>query len=52
LSCRALVKSGVDDETRRVGAGDATRIPTGSLHRLFNKGDENLVILVVASPNW
>ncbi|MGD9057249.1 MAG: cupin domain-containing protein [Desulfobacterales bacterium] len=43
---------GVDEETRQVGPGDATWIPTGSSHSLLNNGDENLVILVVASPNW
>ena len=43
---------GVDDESRQVGPGDATWIPTGSSHSLLNNGAENLVILVVASPNW
>ena len=43
---------GVDDESRQVGPGDATLIPTGSSHSLLNNGEENLVILVVASPNW
>ena len=43
---------GVDDEKKQVGPGDATWIPTGSSHSLLNNGDENLVILVVASPNW
>ncbi len=43
---------GIDEETRQVGPGDATWIPTGSSHSLLNNGDENLVILVVASPNW
>ena len=42
----------VDDESRRVGPGDATWIPTGSSHRLLNNGDEDLIILVVASSNW
>jgi mannose-6-phosphate isomerase-like protein (cupin superfamily) len=42
----------VDDEKRQVGPGDATRVPTGSSHRLFNNGAEKLVILVVALPNW
>jgi mannose-6-phosphate isomerase-like protein (cupin superfamily) len=43
---------GVDDEKRQVGPGDATWIPAGSSHCLLNNGDEDLVILVVASPNW
>jgi mannose-6-phosphate isomerase-like protein (cupin superfamily) len=43
---------GVDNESRQVGPGDATWIPTGSPHRLLNNGDVELVILVVASPNW
>jgi mannose-6-phosphate isomerase-like protein (cupin superfamily) len=42
----------VDDEKRKVGPGDATWIPAGSSHSLLNNGDEDLVILVVASPNW
>jgi mannose-6-phosphate isomerase-like protein (cupin superfamily) len=43
---------GVDDESRQVKPGDATWIPAGSSHRLLNNGNEDLVILVVASPNW
>ena len=43
---------GVDDESQQVGPGDATWIPTGSSHYLLNNGDEDLVILVVASNNW
>jgi mannose-6-phosphate isomerase-like protein (cupin superfamily) len=43
---------GVDNESRQVGPGDATWIPTGSSHSLLNNGDVDLVILVVASPNW
>ncbi len=42
----------VDDENRQVAPGDATWIPTGSSHSLLNNGNEDLVILVVASPNW
>ena len=42
----------VDDESRQVGPGDATWIPTGSSHSLLNNGDEELVILVAASANW
>ena len=43
---------GVDDEKRQVGPGDATWIPTGSSHSLLNDGEGDLIILVVASPNW
>jgi len=43
---------GVDDENQQVGPGDATWIPTGSRHSLLNNGNEDLVILVVASNNW
>jgi mannose-6-phosphate isomerase-like protein (cupin superfamily) len=42
----------VDEDSRRVGPGDATWIPAGSSHSLLNNGKEDLVILVVASPNW
>ena len=43
---------GVDDEKRKVGPGDATWIPVGSSHSLLNNSESDLVILVVASPNW
>jgi quercetin dioxygenase-like cupin family protein len=39
----------VDNETRRVGPGDAIWIPTGSMHGLANTGKEDCVILVIAS---
>ena len=39
----------VDEEARQVGPGDATWIPVGSRHSLFNNGQEDCVILVVAS---
>jgi mannose-6-phosphate isomerase-like protein (cupin superfamily) len=42
----------VDEETRQVKPGDATWIPVGSLHALKNNGEEDCVVLVVASPNW
>jgi mannose-6-phosphate isomerase-like protein (cupin superfamily) len=42
----------VEDESRQVGPGDATWIPVGSLHALKNNGDEDCVILVIASSNW
>ena len=40
----------VDDKTRQVVPGDATWIPVGSVHALLNNGEEDCVILVVASP--
>ena len=42
----------VGEESRQVGAGDATWIPVGSAHSLLNSGDQELTILVVASPAW
>lgn len=42
----------VDKEARQVGPGDAIWIPAGSSHALLNNGQEELVILVVASPAW
>ncbi len=42
----------VDEEKQKVGPGDATWIPAGSSHSLLNDREEDLVILVVASPNW
>jgi mannose-6-phosphate isomerase-like protein (cupin superfamily) len=41
----------VDGETRHVRPGDATWIPAGSAHSLANSSEEDLLILVVASPN-
>ncbi len=42
----------VDKETRHVVSGDAISIPTGSRHGLVNTGNEDCVILVIASPVW
>jgi mannose-6-phosphate isomerase-like protein (cupin superfamily) len=42
----------VDKETRHVRPGDATWIPAGSAHSLTNSSEQDLLILVVASPNW
>lgn len=42
----------VDEETKHVRPGDATWIPAGSAHSLSNSSEEDLLILVVASPNW
>ena len=43
---------GVDEETRHVGPGDAIWVPAGSPHDLTNSGQEDCIILVVASPAW
>jgi quercetin dioxygenase-like cupin family protein len=40
----------VEGESRRVGPGDAVWIPVGSSHGLLNNGEEDCIILVVASP--
>lgn len=40
----------VDNDAKQVVPGDATWVPNGSSHSLFNNGDEELVILVAASP--
>jgi mannose-6-phosphate isomerase-like protein (cupin superfamily) len=42
----------VDEEASQVGPGDATWIPVGCRHALINNGEEDCVILVVASPAW
>ena len=42
----------VDDETRHVVPGDAIWIPTGSRHALTNTGNDDCLLLVVASPAW
>ena len=42
----------VDDEKRPVSVGDATWIPSGSIHSLLNTGKENCIILVTASSAW
>ena len=40
----------VGDDARQVGPGDAVWIPTGESHGLVNNGDDDCVVLVVASP--
>jgi quercetin dioxygenase-like cupin family protein len=42
----------VDKEANQVGPGDAVWIPSGSKHGLVNTGQEDCVILVIASPVW
>jgi mannose-6-phosphate isomerase-like protein (cupin superfamily) len=42
----------VEEETRHVTPGDATWIPAGAAHSLTNSSEQELLILVVASPNW
>ena len=40
----------VDEEAREVKPGDAVWVPRGSSHALLNNGEEDCLILVVASP--
>jgi len=42
----------VGDESRPVKPGDAIWIPTGDSHAVLNTGQEQIVVLVVASPAW
>ncbi len=42
----------VAQETKEVKPGDAIWIPAGSEHHLINSGEEDCLILVVASPHW
>ncbi len=42
----------VDGEARAVKPGDAVWIPTGASHALLNDGQEECIVLVVASPVW
>lgn len=42
----------VEGEARPVKPGDAVWIPTDASHALLNNGEEDCVILVVASPAW
>ena len=42
----------VDEDTKHVVPGDAIWIPAGSSHRLYNSGEEELFIFVIASPAW
>lgn len=48
LTGKGLIR--VDEEEREVGPGDATWVPTGSSHSLLNTGDEDCIIIVIASP--
>ncbi|MFO7459839.1 MAG: cupin domain-containing protein [Desulfatiglandales bacterium] len=42
----------VGSDTQRVKPGDAIWIPAGSGHSLSNTGQNDCLVLVVASPNW
>lgn len=42
----------VGGESRPVRPGDATWIPAGTSHSLTNSGQQDCIVLVVASPNW
>ncbi|MBW1735795.1 MAG: cupin domain-containing protein [Deltaproteobacteria bacterium] len=40
----------VDNEAREIGPGDAVWVPAGAVHGLLNRGYEDCMILVIASP--
>jgi mannose-6-phosphate isomerase-like protein (cupin superfamily) len=40
------------DTTREIRAGDAVVIPPGTRHKLFNDGDEPLVLLCCCAPAY
>ena len=42
----------VDDETRRVGPGDAIAIPPGARHTIRNVGQETLKFLCCCAPGY
>lgn len=42
----------VEDEMRDVGPGDCVLIPPGARHKLFNTGDEPLVLLCCCAPAY
>jgi mannose-6-phosphate isomerase-like protein (cupin superfamily) len=42
----------IGDEEREVGVGDCAVIPPGAEHKLFNVGDEPLVLLCCCSPPY
>ncbi|MEJ2724246.1 MAG: cupin domain-containing protein [Deltaproteobacteria bacterium] len=42
----------VGGESSPVQPGDAIWVPAGSAHSLTNSGQEDCMVLVVASPNW
>jgi quercetin dioxygenase-like cupin family protein len=39
-------------DAQRVKPGDAIWVPAGSSHSLKNTGQDDCLVLVVASPNW
>ena len=42
----------IGDEEREVGVGDCAVIPPGAEHKLYNIGDEPLVLLCCCSPPY
>src|SRR5690349_18100807 len=42
----------IGDEEREVGAGDCAVIPPGAEHKLFNTGEEPLVLLCCCAPAY
>lgn len=42
----------IDDASSTISSGDAVLIPAQSANKVFNRGDEDLVIIVVCVPAW
>ena len=42
----------LDDETRKVAAGDAIAIPANIVHTIINDSEADLVFLAVCVPPW
>ncbi len=47
---RGLLRIG--EEEREIEAGDCATIPPGTVHRLRNTGDEDLVVVCCSSPPY
>jgi mannose-6-phosphate isomerase-like protein (cupin superfamily) len=47
---RGLIQ--IDNEESILSPGDAVLIPAQSAHKVFNRGDEDLVLIVVCVPAW
>jgi mannose-6-phosphate isomerase-like protein (cupin superfamily) len=42
----------IDDESAILSSGDAVIIPARRAHKIYNVGNEDLVILVICLPAW
>lgn len=42
----------IDDETQRVGSGDAVYIPPGAKQYIYSCGEGPLVFLAIVDPAW